>query len=134
MGGESNHSHKWSAEEDRVCSDLWLKGVTARTIGEHLGRTQSAVRSRSQHLNLPQRAVGNHLRNSSRISRPPHVRGEEMSSDWYESQQLAFEEAMLANPSERPSEVPEERQGHVIHIGMRIPGTIPSWSSMGDYA
>jgi hypothetical protein len=126
------HSCVWSEAEDRICGDMWLKGVTARLIGERLGRTTSAVRSRSQHLNLPQRHVGNHLRNSARINRPPHIRGEESSPEWWDSQQLAFEEAMLANPSERPSEIPEERLGHVINLGLRIPSTPPSWSSMGD--
>jgi hypothetical protein len=128
----SNHKHRWSEEEDALCSELWLNGVIAREIAERLERSPSAVRSRSQHLNLPQRHVGNHLRNSARISRPPHIRGEETSPEWYECQQLAFVEAMEANPSERPSDIPEERQGHVIVMGLRIPSTPPSWSSMGD--
>jgi hypothetical protein len=128
----TRHSYAWTQEEDAVCTELWLQGVTARLIGERLGRTQSAVRSRSQHLSLPQRAVGNHLRNSSRILRPPHVRGEETSKDWYDSQQKAFAAVMEAYPSERPSEVPEDELGHVINRGMCIPVSRPSWSSMGD--
>jgi hypothetical protein len=126
------HSCVWTEGEDRLCSELWLKGVVARKIAEQLGRTPSAVRSRSQHLNLPQRHVGNHLRNSARIERPSHIRGEEISPEWYESQQLAFVAAMKAHPTERPSDVPEERQGHVVVLGLRIPSCPPSWSSMGD--
>jgi hypothetical protein len=125
----SRHNCDWTQEEDELCSELWLKGVIARLIAEQLGRTPSAVRSRSQHLNLPQRHIGN----NPRAKRPPHIRGEENTPEWYDSQQAAFVAAMEAYPSERPSEIPEERLGHVISLGLRIPSRPPSWSSMGDY-
>jgi hypothetical protein len=126
--GGARYSSRWSPEEDRQLTELWDSGMEARAIGRKLKRTPSGVRSRVSNIGLAPRQ-----QSSSRIRRLSHVIGEEASDEWYESQQWAFVNAMLANPDERPSDMPEAERGHVNFIGRITPRRLPpSWSSMGD--
>lgn len=42
---------KWTPEQDRVILELWAQGKSNQEIGDVLGRTASAVQSRTSHLN-----------------------------------------------------------------------------------
>jgi hypothetical protein len=126
--GGAREGKRWTPEEDKLCIRLWDQGVWASKIAAHLNRTPSSVRSRVANLGCqPRQQSSTHMRRLS------HVVGEEASSEWYESQQEAFCKAMLENPNERPSDMPEAERTHANFVGRITPRRLPpSWSSMGD--
>jgi hypothetical protein len=126
--GGAREGKRWAPEEDKLLVQLWDDGVWASKIAAQLNRTPSSVRSRVGNLGCQPRQ-----QSSSRIRRLSHIVGEETSVEWYESQQEAFCKAMLENPDERPSDIPETDRGHVNFVGRITPRRLPpSWSSMGD--
>jgi hypothetical protein len=126
--GGAREGKRWTPEEDKLCTELWDQGIWASKIAAQLNRTPSSVRSRIANLGCqPRQQSANQMRRLS------HIFGEEGSIEWYECQQEAFCKAMLENPDERPTDIPEAQRGHVNFVGRITPRRIqPSWSSMGD--
>jgi hypothetical protein len=139
----------WSEEEVRFLLENWTTLTTAE-INERIGRSPNGIRRKAFKLGLPcrtrkdgwgageeylsrQRAVGLACV-ELRALKPRHaVQYEECSTAWYDACNKAFVDAMHANPSERPSDIPEEQRTHVNMVGRVMPRRDPpSWSSMGD--
>jgi hypothetical protein len=125
----------WTDEEKAILEAGWLAGTHIEVIAAALpNRSKIGIHRYASVMGLrrPARVRKGKSRVKTCFNGPLDLTEE---SSWRRECEIANErfcQAMEANPSERPTNLPEERQGYVRRIGMRFPSRPPSWSSMGD--
>jgi hypothetical protein len=121
----------WTQEDYATLKRMLSEGATRKQIGEALGRSADAINTKCCETGVFLRKTRDQ-RNS--LENFPTDLNENIV--WIrkcaESNER-FCQAMEANPTERPSDIPEEKRGYVVKLGRISPrSSAPSWSSMGD--
>jgi hypothetical protein len=134
---ENNLSgERWTDAEKATLASAWVAGTPIFLIAQSIpNRKESSIRRYAALMGLkrPKREPKSPKSHSKSCFKGPVDLTDE--TNWrlqcHEANER-FCQAMEANPSERPTNLPEERQGYVRRVGMRFPSRPPSWSSMGD--
>jgi glutathione S-transferase len=126
----------WSDGDRAILAAAWVAGTPVFEIAKSIpNRKESSIRRYAALMGLkrPKREPKSPKSHSKSCFKGPVDLTDE--TNWrlqcHEANER-FCQAMEANPSERPTNLPEERQGYVRRVGMRFPSRPPSWSSMGD--
>jgi hypothetical protein len=120
----------WTQEDYATLKQMLAEGASRKEISLKLGRSPDAINTKCCEIGVFRRKTRD-KRNS--LEEFPTDLNENVKWIRYCAEaNERFCQAMEANPSERPTNLPEERQGYVRRVGMRFPSRPPSWSSMGD--
>jgi hypothetical protein len=121
----------WTQEDYATLKRMLSEGATRKQIGDALGRSPDAVNTKCCETGVFLRK--NRDQRNSLENFPTDLNENVVWIRKCAESNERFRQAMEANPTERPSDIPEERQGYVRQVGRISPrSSAPSWSSMGD--